>query len=224
MNHRIIFVAVFVTSLISSIGDAEDKQLLLDAAKDTVIYKESGKKSNGSGEFLFAGQNGGGSARRSLLQFDLTKIPKDAKISKVSVVLKVTRANKEGSVVSLHRINSSWGEGKSDAAGGEGGGAQAVDGDATWENAIFPKQSWNTVGADFKSIASAKNKLGKSGKATWTSKQLTQDVQDWIKDGSTNFGWILIGDESQPGTAVRFSSRSNEKGTPQLLVEYSVGE
>ncbi|MEM9412679.1 MAG: DNRLRE domain-containing protein [Planctomycetota bacterium] len=209
----------------SSIAVAQEESLTFEAIKDTVIYKESGKKSNGSGEFLFAGQNGGGSARRSLIHFDLAKIPKNAVVSKVSVELKVTRrANKGGSVVSLHRLGSTWGEGKSDAAGGEGGGAQALKGDTTWENTVYPNQKWKTVGGQFESKASAKTELGKSGMATWTSKQLTQDVRDWIKNESSNFGWILIGDESQPGTAVRFNSRSNEKDRPRLRIEYSIKE
>ncbi|MEM9409710.1 MAG: DNRLRE domain-containing protein [Planctomycetota bacterium] len=221
MNHAVILV-VTILSFQAMVKVSEDTSLVLDADKDNVIYKESGKKSNGSGDYLFAGLNGGGSVRRSLIHFDLSKIPKNAVVSKVSVDLKVTRANKAGSTVSLHRLKAAWGEGKSDAAGGEGGGAQALTGDTTWENAVYPNQNWETAGGHFKSEASAKIKLGRSGNAVWTSERLAQDVRDWIRNDSTNFGWILIGDESLPGTAVRFGSRNNEKDKPRLRIEYSL--
>ena len=222
MNHGTVCIVVLFVFQVVGFADADEKNMVIKAEKDTVIYKESGSKSNGSGEFLFVGQNGGGSARRSLVKFDLAKIPANAMISKASVVLNVTKANKDGSQVALHRLMSAWGEGKSDAAGGEGGGAQALEGDTTWEQTKFPNQEWKKAGGDFNSGPSAKHALGKSGKVTWTSDQLTKDVQEWAKDKSTNFGWMLIGDESKPGTAARFNSRVDTDAGPQLLIEYSI--
>ena len=216
MHRSFSFFSIFESTT------AEDKNMTLSPDQDTVIYQESGSKSNGSGEFLFAGQNGGGSARRSLVKFDLTKLPANAVISKVSVVLEVTKAKQGGSTVALHRLATAWGEGKSDAAGGEGGGAQAKDGDATWEKTKFPSQKWKTAGGEFKAEPSAKISVAKSGKATWTSDLLTKDVQNWSKDKATNYGWILIGDESKPGTATRFNSRSDKQDGPKLVVEYTL--
>jgi hypothetical protein len=35
---------------------------------------------------------------------------------------------------------------------------------------------------------------------------MATDVQGWIADPASNFGWILIGDEGQDGTAKMFAS------------------
>ena len=50
---------------------------------------------------------------------------------------------------------------------------------------------------------------------------MIEDVQSWIKDPGTNFGWILIGDEVVLGTAKRFDSRENDpENTPKLKILY----
>ena len=48
------------------------------------------------------------------------------------------------------------------------------------------------------------------------------DVNDWGDDPSSNFGWVVIGDESVGGTRQRFDSRENmtEANRPILEVVY----
>ena len=48
----------------------------------------------------------------------------------------------------------------------------------------------------------------------------------WLKHPEKNFGWILIGDETEPQTAKTFASRENPDETlrPLLEVEYSLPE
>ena len=51
---------------------------------------------------------------------------------------------------------------------------------------------------------------------------MVADVQSWLDDFSTNFGWLLLGNESSTQTSKRFDSRENATGgnRPVLTVEY----
>ena len=57
---------------------------------------------------------------------------------------------------------------------------------------------------------------------TWSSPGMVGDVQNWVLNPSTNFGWIVRGVEGTTMTAVRFGSRSNsvEALRPHLTIEY----
>ena len=41
---------------------------------------------------------------------------------------------------------------------------------------------------------------------TWSSPQMIADVQSWLDNPSTNFGWTILGDESKGQTAKRVNS------------------
>ena len=54
------------------------------------------------------------------------------------------------------------------------------------------------------------------------------DVQRWLDDPSSNFGWLLLGNESTNRTAKRFDGRQNVSGFPDpqppvLTVKYLGG-
>jgi hypothetical protein len=75
------------------------------------------------------------------------------------------------------------------------------------------------------------------GNYTWSSNRMKKDVQSWVEQPETNFGWLLIGDERNPRTVVAFASReaftcetnnvpSEPTGlpTPMLEVKYSLAD
>jgi len=54
---------------------------------------------------------------------------------------------------------------------------------------------------------------------------MISDVQGWVDDSSTNFGWLLKNvDETDSATAKRFDTKENrdEDSRPMLSVEYTV--
>ena len=55
---------------------------------------------------------------------------------------------------------------------------------------------------------------------------MASDVQGWLDDPAGNFGWELIGDESQIVTAKRFDSRENADPAvqPMLTIDYSLSD
>lgn len=197
----------------------------IGAMKDNTLYESSiGSLSNGSGEYFFAGVTGTGSLRRGLLAFDIASvIPAGSVITNVELTLQMTRTVSGGNTVSLHRVLRDWGEGASNASGQEGGGAPAAPGDATWLHTFNPSGLWQTPGGDFSIFTSASGQVSGLGSYTWGStNELMSDVQLWLNTPSSNFGWVIIGNEALAGTAKRFASRENLNTSfrPSLSVTY----
>ena len=189
----------------------------LNPSKDNAIYEE-GDLSNGAGDHLFAGQNNVGNNRRSLLAFNLTNaIPTNAIVT--NVTLQVTNSlSAPGSGprnIALHRLIADWGEGTSDAPGAEGQGAPAAMNDVTWTNAFFGGALWVVPGGDFVVAPSAVTLVDAEGTYNWSAAGMVDDIKFWISNGATNFGWIVVGDESATQTAKRFDSRTS--GAPPVL-------
>jgi hypothetical protein len=85
----------------------------------------------------------------------------------------------------------------------------------------FHEQSqWTTPGGDFAAEASATASVG--GAETvgeWTGARLASDVQQWIDNPATNFGWaILSAIEGTTQRAKRFHSSEADANGPRLTV------
>ncbi|MCB9059806.1 MAG: tandem-95 repeat protein [Calditrichae bacterium] len=213
-------------------------KVVIPAAKDNTIYEyydtdQQYFRSNGIGDYFFAGVNGaeGGSRIvRGLIQFDLQKyIPDGVEVLDVTLNLNMNQTNSGPQAVSIYPLLQDWGEGASDAPIGEGLGAQAQSGDATWLHTFYnpripddPNTLWTEKGGDFNQTASASVIVDQPAVYSWSSTEsMINDVQTWAKDPASNFGWIIRGDESGQLTAKRFISRSNPDGNgPELIVTY----
>lgn len=199
-------------------------------ALDATLYESStGQLANGAGEWFFAGRNNQGLRRRGLLEFDFSGFVDSLGgasivVNSVRLELVLSQGGGDPTTVALHRVTTAWGEGTSDAPGNEGAGAPATPGSATWLNTFFDGEFWSTPGGDFVATSSASLGLGANGACLLSSEGMRQDVVAWLADGSINFGWILIGDESQNGTARRFDSRQNADplGRPRLVLDYAL--
>ena len=108
---------------------------------------------------------------------------------------------------SMHRALKSWGEGVAVASGAGGDGGSAGTGDATWLANHFGVSVWTTPGGDFDAAASAVASAGRSGAvAKFTGAGLVADVQAWVDDPGSNFGWFILGDEVTAQRVKRFFS------------------
>ena len=124
-------------------------------------------------------------------------------------------------VMELHKLLADWGEGTSIAPGEEGDGAPATPNDATWRHRFFDTIFWSTQGGDFSATVSASQSVGAIGQYTWSSAQMVADVQGWLNNPATNFGWLMLGDESVFLTAKRFDTR--ESASPPVLAITYIG-
>ncbi len=203
--------------------------VILNASKDNTIYSNNTNNSNGAGDNFTTGAIVTSPVRRGLIMFDLSPIPAGASITDVSLTLVMNKTISGATDVLLHRLNESWGEGGSNAgAGADGNGAPAQLGDATWicsfSNGLGGcTTSWGTSGGVFQISPSATTSVSGLNPYTWSSSQMVTDVQNWLNNAATNFGWVIIGDEGLPGSAKRFSSRTNPvvANRPTLTVTYT---
>jgi spore coat protein A len=195
---------------------------------DNTIAEELPDNSSGECESIFAGMTNEpaptGSARRALMQFDLSVIPPNSTINSVTLSMTITRGgNNAEANFSLHRITTAWGEG-TNTCGPRGGGQgeAAVSGAATWNDAEFGITPWGTAGGVYNATPSATTLVVGSDPPVWGSTAaMVSDVQGWLDGTTDNFGWILIGDETLVNSTRRFDS--SEGGTPpELIVDYSV--
>jgi hypothetical protein len=157
-----------------------------------------------------------------VVAFDVAgSIPAGATITNASLSMNMSRTSSDAAqTVSLYKLLADWGEGTSDATNQEGRGAAATTNDATWRHRFFSPTLWSTPGGSFFSPQSASSSVGPMGIYTWSSAQLTADVQSWFNTPASNFGWLIVGAEGGTGTAKRFDTRESTS-PPVLTIQYT---
>jgi Secretion system C-terminal sorting domain/Lamin Tail Domain/PKD domain len=198
----------------------------LSASKDNTLYESvTGNLSNGAGQYMFVGKNNSGDIRRAVIAFDIaTSVPVGATITAASLSLNMSKTSSGAQTINLHRINSDWGEGASNAPGQQGGGTAPMANDATWIHTFFSSSFWTSTGGDYNATASASRSVNTNGSYTWNSSQLTTDVQNMLNNPSGNFGWILLGNESTSQTTKRFDTKEHPTASarPELTITYTL--
>jgi hypothetical protein len=194
-------------------------------SKDNTLYEYDptvGDVSNALGFHFFAGETAMGFLRRGVLAFDIAgSIPPGSTITAVNLSMNVSRVPVDTAyTVELHKLLADWGEGTSQATGDEGMGAPATPNDATWRHRFFDTIFWATPGGDFSATVSASQSVGAVGQYTWSSAQMVADVQSWLDNPASNFGWLVLGDESAIATAKRFDTRESAS-PPVLTIQYT---
>ncbi len=220
MVYRAIAICIVAVSAAAARADVVN----VISARDNTLYESSGSAlSNGAGTHFFVGENGEGDRRRGVIYFDVADaLPPGAMITGATLQLHMSRAVSGASPVELHRLTADWGEAGSHAAGEEGSGAPAQPGDATWQYRFYNTQPWATEGGDFDPAVSASTSVGGIGFYTWSSSALLADVRSWLSSPATNFGWLVLGDETTASTTKRFDTRENTEPTfrPVLQITY----
>jgi hypothetical protein len=203
-------IILALLSIVPTLSLAETVQI--EAQRDaTLIEDPDGALANGSGPFFFAGRTAQGqnSVRRALLWFDVVAaLPDHAIVESVTLTVLVTQGNPQMREIRLHRVLADWGEGASAASGGNG--RPSEPGDATWIHTFHGYDFWTHSGGQFAGRVSARTDVAGSGFYTWEStNHMVQDVRQWNSAPRRNFGWILVGDETEPQTVKRIASREN---------------
>jgi hypothetical protein len=195
----------------------------LAPSKDNTLIETPNGNSNGSGDGIYSGRVGtlgGGTKRRALLAFDLSSIPVGSTVNAVTLTLEVAQTSDLGPrVFTLHRVSANWGEAGSLGAGS---GTPAMPGDATWQFRFFNTLAWTTAGGDFVAAPSASQSVNNLGLYAWTGPGLVANVKFWVDNPASNFGWLLLGDETTTSTVRKFYSREGLT-PPKLTVDYTAG-
>ena len=220
-----VILAVVLAGIALSLASAAT--INLNPSKDNTLYQfgaADGDRSNAVGTRLFTGETQEAEIRRAVLAFDIAgNIPAGSTITSVSLSMNMSRSfDSTARTVELHKLLADWGEGTSDASGQEGMGALATTNDATWRHRFYNTIFWTTQGGDFSGTVSASQSVGAIGPYVWSSAQMVADVQSWLDNPSSNFGWLVKGDESTSSTAKRFDSRQSAS-PPVLTIGYTAG-
>ena len=232
-GHSLSSLAFTLLVLLAFSVKAPAATVIVSASADTSIVSNN-PDSNLGGTTLVAGTNQQYSVGRALFSFNLSAIPVGATITSVQVDLTVTRqpdpdqhGGPVGSNFSLYQMLVGWGQG----TGSGTTGSPAMTGDATWNQYHYGVSSWaapgGLAGTDFAADPSATTSISGLGSYQWGSTSgLVADVQSWLADPSSNFGFMLTSDaENTPGSARRFASIEQPGGgipAPQLIVTYTL--
>lgn len=209
---------------VASVSSADT--VLLTADRDNTLYEDAtGQISNGQGDSIFAGVTGVLTKRRALVYFDCSSIPAGSTITSAERTLTLIRSVRASThPVAVHKVTASWGEGASMTMGSPGQGTQAQTNDATWIHRFYSTTNWTSAGGDFVAAASATIDVAQAtGPYTWGSTpSLVADVQLFVNNAASNFGWIMVGNEAAAPTAKEFASSEyfDTDARPMLLVTY----
>ncbi|MEN8207544.1 MAG: multicopper oxidase domain-containing protein, partial [Pseudomonadota bacterium] len=195
---------------------------------DNTMAQELPDNSSGECESIFSGltDNGAGTARRALLQFDIAGQIPPSTINSVTLSMAVTGGkNHVDSTFSLHRVTTAWAEGTNGCGvRGGGQGEPAASGSATWNDAVSGVTVWSTPGGDYIGTASGSTLINSTSPVWNSTADMVSNVQDWLDGTTDNYGWVLIGDEVNKTTTRRFDS-SEGGSMPALVVDFTpIGE
>lgn len=221
-THMFGFVAAALVAASSSSVLAD--QATFAPLKDNTLYQDPvGGTSNGMGETMFAGNTAQSSTRRALIAFDLSGIPAGSTIQSVTLTMSMSRTRAGGQSVALYRVLADWGESTSYAGIPGGSGSGAEPGDATWLHRFYPDTPWSTIGGQFTPTSSASTVVSGVAFYSWSSAQLAADVQAWVNNPGSNFGWIARGNEASGTTAKSFDTRhhADVSKRPRLVVNFT---
>ena len=164
-----------------------------------------------------------GELRRGVLAFDVAgSIPPGSTITAVSLSMNMSMTPAGARNGRAAQTACRLGRRNLPAPMGEGDGAPATPNDATWRHRFFDSVFWTTQGGDFSATVSASQSVGGIGQYTWNSAQMVADVQSWLDNPASNFGWLVFGDETAIATAKRFDTRESAS-PPMLTIEFIPG-
>ncbi len=216
----------------TTIVTLQDGFTTVSGTSDNSIYSDNVTFTNGGGEAIIVGRTGttsGNVLRRGLISFDLSSLPANIQIVDVTLQLHANMSYVSSFPLTVKRVTNSWGEGTVDANGpgddsGEGAGAAAGNGDATWNSNHHNVSTWTTAGGDFDAAVSGSGSDVGGGAVVIRGSGLISDVQGWVNSTFANNGWIIIGNEVTNQSTARLVSSENltVASRPALIIEYQM--
>lgn len=238
--QRRAFLSRAVLALVAGLvafgaGSGRAELIQIFPSRDAMIFSFRPDNAFGGAGWFSAGVTQNGETNRALLQFDIAAaVPTNARIIGAQLNLTVTRVpadEQTNSPFSLRRLLRDWGEGTGAPTSEPGKGVPAAPGDATWNHRFHGTNTWavpgGAEGIDFSATVSGTSDIAEFQAGPYefvSTPQMVADVQSWLHDPSTNFGWLLKTEaETDNFTARGFGSR--ELGDPgvsaQLIIDYA---
>jgi hypothetical protein len=237
MNCKIFSLSLFAWLAISVFCATYGEIVAtFSTSQDTTVFSQDGNVSAGGlGWFMVGntGEDGGTATRNALMRFELTSIPAGSIINSVTLTLTQTKNGPSATdeYLDMHRILQSWGEG---SVAGSFSGSQAQLGDATFTYRNYLINTWDSPGGDYdvknRSARTIVTNVGLTPTAfTFDSQSMDfanggmlADVQSWVDNPASNYGWYLLLPEFIEHNARRFGSREGpSEYSPVLTINFT---
>ncbi len=214
-----------------SIEALERRELLTSVSltpvqDNSLIQYQAPQYSGGASPYIYVGlEHYSLTKMRGLVDFNVAgSIPAGSTINSVTLTVTIELTNSTTFVtptVQLHDVLSNWGQGTGTPTAYMPPFSPTTTNDATWTNTFYPTQNWKTPGGDFSSTVSGSAVFGADyTNSTFNStSQMVADVQSWLNNPSTNFGWLMLGDETQNSGKMIGSMHSSSP--PTLTIDYT---
>ncbi len=204
---------------------------------DNTIYSYNVDYSNGAGNTMVTGCRDciNNRLRRALVKFS-PSFECTGSVNIISAELSLWVKNiptggylNDSVPVYIHLLTKDWGE-ESSVANRPGIGVQAEEGDATWEYNFYNSETWSNDGGDYLATASdfayVHDDASPPYELEFTGSGIVSDVQGWTDGTYNNYGWIIIGDESQNYTGVPFYTKESNISIyhPRLIITYTCSD
>ncbi len=221
------FVANFVVAAPALSADS----VVLAPVADTFIADSFPDNNFGAMIFFNGGTTQNYNTNRGLVRFDPTAaIPPGSKILSAAVTAEVVGQPSEpwnSANFGLHRLLRDWGEGDNFATKPQNA-AGAGTNEANWfYRFAFTAATWGVTGGqpgvDYAPVPSVTTWVYEAGNPyTFNSTPaLAADVQGWLDEPATNFGWMLIVQNATDNfTARRFGARESGVDAPRLDLSF----
>ncbi|MBW2974170.1 DNRLRE domain-containing protein, partial [Candidatus Woesearchaeota archaeon] len=193
----------------------------ITASKDSYINQYVNTENNGARLGLRVGKAGTATRRlRTLIEFNLSSIPGDAVITNAVLSLYYSEdIDASGNRIhGVHRVLESWEEGS-----GLGDTNDANINGTTWDERWY-SQNWASAGGSFNSTATDTQTVGDSESYGWIEWNVTSDVQYFLGNPGSNFGWLIKDtDEATLSTRKYYNSTEDPDASswPKLEVNYT---
>jgi hypothetical protein len=202
----IIFCAMLALTAASGMQTARGITVMLVPSADSCMRDVAANTNFGDANPLLIGnakapfvlQN------RALLKFDLTGIPTDATIIGVTLTVVIFRSNTDPADFDLNRVLVDWSEYE-----------------VTWNNRSASTPWLAGGGQSGSEYVAAPSVTAPVDDTIFSSPGMVSDVQLWVRNSATNFGWIMLPTGNLAGTGKQLGSRESEF-TPVLAVEYTL--
>ena len=206
--------------------------VFLTPSADTALLQAFPSNNFGAQAYFNSGTTQTYLTNRGLMKFDLAAaLPAGAKITFAQLSLEVVGQPVDGDAPSsfqLRRMLRDWGEGTK-----KGNpptlGATATAGEANWTHRLA--QTTNTwaapgggEGIDFVTANSGEQYVYGINLSPYlfdATTNMLADLQSWLAQPETNFGWLLLSlSEAENFSARRFASREDMYRAPKLQVDF----
>lgn len=222
-----VYGSTFATITVEE-ASGPNEPVTLYPTQDAYIMQGSKNENEGGSEILRLQSSG---KNRAIIQFDQNEIEEaigDSQNFSVKLVYTITdngnNWGNEGRTIDLHRLTGEWLEGNGNGSyRGEGSGAtwncgiddninnQANDCSSSWE--MTNESEWPFINNPSSATLIENNQEGE------VQLDVTSDIQGFINNSYTNYGWLLKKTNEGQNGKVEFGSRETSN-SPRLVISF----